>query len=47
MIGVGHLVVSELLGETQGLLEPSRFARYGRGELHPTSKSPLPAELNS
>jgi len=42
MIGVGALVAKELLGEPQGLLEPFRFARYERGELHPTSNSPFP-----
>ncbi|MCY4048055.1 MAG: FAD-binding oxidoreductase [Hyphomicrobiales bacterium] len=42
MIGVGHLVANELLGETQRLLEPFRFSRYERGELHPVSNSPFP-----
>jgi len=42
MIGVGALVAKELLGETQDLLEPFRFARYERGDLHPTSSSPFP-----
>lgn len=42
MIGVGALVARELLGETQELLEPFRFSRYERGELHPTSHSPFP-----
>ncbi len=42
MIGVGELVARELLGDTQELLEPFRFARYERGELHPTSHSPFP-----
>ncbi len=42
MIGVGALVARELLGEAQELLEPFRFARYERGELHPTSSSPFP-----
>lgn len=42
MIGVGHLVANELLGETQRLLEPFRFSRYERGELHPISNSPFP-----
>ena len=42
MIGVGHLVAEELLGATSALLEPFRFARYERGALHPTSKSPFP-----
>lgn len=42
MVGVGELVAEELLGETQELLEPFRFSRYERGELHPTSNSPFP-----
>jgi glycine/D-amino acid oxidase-like deaminating enzyme len=42
MIGVGALVAQELLGEPQDLLEPFRFDRYERGELHPTSSSPFP-----
>jgi methylglutamate dehydrogenase subunit A len=42
MIGVGALVAAELLGEPQDLLEPFRFTRYERGELHPTSNSPFP-----
>ena len=42
MIGVGHLVAEELLGAQSALLEPFRFARYQRGDLHPTSKSPFP-----
>ena len=42
MIGVGHLVAEELLGAQSALLEPFRFARYRRGDLHPTSKSPFP-----
>jgi len=42
MIGVGELVARELLGEPQDLLSPFRFARYERGELHPTSSSPFP-----
>jgi methylglutamate dehydrogenase subunit A len=42
MIGVGALVAKELLGEPQALLAPFRFARYGTGELHPTSNSPFP-----
>jgi len=42
MIGVGALVAAEVLGEPQELLEPFRFARYERGELHPTSHSPFP-----
>ena len=42
MTRVGDLVARELLGDTQELLEPFRFARYERGELHPTSHSPFP-----
>ncbi|MCY4446052.1 MAG: FAD-binding oxidoreductase [Rhodobacteraceae bacterium] len=42
MIGVGHLVADELLGEKQELLEPFRFSRFARGELHPVSNSPYP-----
>ena len=42
MIGVGELVARELVGDDQELLAPFRFARYLRGELHPTSSSPFP-----
>ena len=42
MIGVGELVARELLGQSQELLEPFRFDRYRRGDLHPTSSSPFP-----
>lgn len=42
MVGVGALVASELLGQPQELLEPFRFSRYERGDLHPTSNSPFP-----
>ncbi len=42
MIGVGELVAKELLGESQGLLEPFRFSRYATGRLHPMSHSPFP-----
>ena len=42
MIGVGKLVAQELLGEKSRLLEPFRFSRFERGELHPTSHSPFP-----
>ena len=42
MLGVGDLVARELLGDTQDLLEPFRFARYRAGDLHPTSHSPFP-----
>jgi glycine/D-amino acid oxidase-like deaminating enzyme len=42
MIGVGKLVAQELMGEKSALLEPFRFSRFERGELHPTSHSPFP-----
>ena len=42
MIGVGHLVADEMMGEKQALLEPFRFGRYAEGRLHPTSNSPFP-----
>ncbi len=42
MIGVGHLMADEVLGEKQSLLEPFRVARYSTGELHPVSNSPYP-----
>ena len=42
MIGVGALVAKELLGAPQDLLEPFRFHRFARGELHPVSSSPFP-----
>ena len=42
MIGVGKLVAQELLGQRSALLEPFRFARFEKGELHPTSHSPFP-----
>lgn len=42
MIGVGHLVAEEIMGNKQGLLEPFRFGRYAKGELHPVSNSPYP-----
>jgi len=42
MIGVGKLVAQELTGEESALLEPFRFARFAKGELHPTSHSPFP-----
>lgn len=42
MIGVGHLIADEIMGETQGLLEPFRFDRFEKGELHPVSNSPYP-----
>ena len=42
MIGVGHLVAQEILGQESDLLKPFRFNRYAKGELHPTSNSPFP-----
>jgi len=42
MLGVGHLIADEVLGETQKLLEPFRFDRFEKGELHPVSNSPYP-----
>ncbi|MCY4501853.1 MAG: FAD-binding oxidoreductase [Alphaproteobacteria bacterium] len=42
MIGVGHLVADEMMGDKQALLEPFRFSRYAEGRLHPTSNSPFP-----
>ena len=42
MIGVGNLVAQEIMGEKSALLEPFRFARFEKGELHPTSHSPFP-----
>ena len=42
MIGVGHLVAAEVLGEPQELLEPFRFDRFEKGNLHPVSHSPYP-----
>ena len=42
MIGVGHLIADEVLGESQELLEPFRFDRFEKGELHPVSNSPYP-----
>lgn len=42
MIGVGHLIVDEILGEKQELLEPFRFSRFAEGKLHPVSNSPYP-----
>ncbi len=42
MIGVGHLMADEILGRKQALLEPFRFDRYAKGELHPVSNSPYP-----
>lgn len=42
MLGVGHLIADEVLGETQELLKPFRFDRFEKGELHPVSNSPYP-----
>lgn len=42
MLGVGHLIADEVLGEEQELLQPFRFDRFEKGELHPTSSSPFP-----
>ncbi len=42
MLGVGHLIADEVLGETQDLLEPFRFDRFEKGNLHPVSSSPYP-----
>lgn len=42
MIGVGHLIADEVLGETQELLDPFRFDRFEKGDLHPVSNSPYP-----
>ena len=42
MIGVGHLIADEIMGEKQGLLEPFRFSRFAEGKLHPVSNSPYP-----
>ena len=42
MIGAGHLVADEILGEKQALLEPFRLSRYAEGRLHPLSNSPFP-----
>lgn len=42
MIGVGHLIADEILTEPQELLEPFRFDRFEKGDLHPVSNSPYP-----
>ncbi len=42
MLGVGHLIADEVLGEPQELLEPFRFDRFEKGALHPVSNSPYP-----
>lgn len=38
----GHSIADQVLGEQQELLEPFRFGRLARGELHPVSNSPYP-----
>ena len=42
MLGVGHLIADEVLGSAQELLEPFRYGRFAKGELHPVSNSPYP-----
>lgn len=42
MLGVGRLAADEVMGERQELLDPFRFDRYAKGELHPVSNSPFP-----
>ena len=43
MIGVGDLAAKEIAsGRPSALLEPFRFGRYAKGELHPVSNSPYP-----
>ena len=42
MIGVGHLIADEILGNEQDLLKPFRFDRFSKGDLHPVSNSPYP-----
>ena len=42
MLGVGRRVADEILGEKRELLEPFRFDRFEKGELHPVSNSPYP-----
>jgi len=42
MIGVGHLIADEVMGDEQDLLKPFRFDRFEKGELHPVSNSPYP-----
>jgi len=42
MLGVGHLIADEILGQEQELLQPFRFDRFEKGELHPVSSSPFP-----
>ena len=42
MIGVGKLVSKEIMGESSVLLDPFRFNRFEKGNLHPVSNSPFP-----
>jgi hypothetical protein len=42
MVGIGELVAQELTGAKSRLLEPFRYDRYAKGELHPVSNSPYP-----
>ena len=42
MIGVGHLMADEIMGEKQDLLDPFRMSRFETGDLHPVSNSPYP-----
>lgn len=42
MLGVGQLVAGEICGRPSRLLEPFRFSRYAKGDLHPVSNSPFP-----
>ena len=42
MLGVGRLIADEVMGEKQDLLEPFRFERFEKGNLHPISNSPFP-----
>ena len=40
MIGVGKLVAQEMWARRARLLEPFRFSRYAKGELHPARTAP-------
>jgi len=42
MLGVGKLVSKEIMGESSALLDPFRFNRFEKGNLHPVSNSPFP-----
>ena len=42
MIGVGHLIADEIIGEEHALLKPFRQNRFESGQLHPISNSPYP-----